>query len=131
MGKIRAVFQERKSRGDLSQIARKSLIGSLKRRSFGRLKRQENRRALTHVGLAELRIFKDFETLEKLSLFSDLPGTIDINLQEILQRIHEKSLSETPRPSYQKDIGRIIDQNPLDKSRLIHVITIVSSQFNK
>ena len=124
MGKIRAVFQERKGHGDLSQIARKSLIGSLKRRSFSRLKRQENHRALTHVGLTKLRIFKDFETLEKVSSFSDLPGTIDINLQEILQRIHEKSLSETPRPSYQKDIGRIIDQNPLDKSRLIHVITI-------
>ena len=42
-------------------------------------------------------------------MFSDLPGTIDINLQEILQRIHETSLSETPRPSYQKDIGSIID----------------------
>ena len=48
-------------------------------------------------------------------------------IRRLKARTHEKGLAEAPRTRDEECIGRILNQNTLDKSGLIHVITIVSS----
>ena len=75
-------------------------------------------------------MLQDVQTGKQFFVLGCGPRLIKINLQKALERVHEKRLAETARPSDQQHAAFRLHQR-LDEIRLINVITIVPDHVRK